>query len=235
MTSIDGRQSRAPRSIATVPIGLMRTRLPLVSPPTLPEIRLHQAGPGSGVARLAGVDAAPPYWAYCWAGGLALARHLLDHPQTVAGLRVLDLGAGSGVVAIAAAIAGARKVTAADVDVNAVTATTLNARANGVDIETLCEDLTAKSPPPVDVIAAGDLFYEEGLAERVTGFLDRCAAAGIPVLVGDPRRRHLPLPRLRLLAEYDVPDFGDGEGTRQSAVYAFVPASSPITLAAGRA
>src|SRR5262249_10318086 len=150
-----------------------------------------------------------PYWAHLWAGGLALARHILDRPETVAGRRVLDLGAGSGIVGIAAARAGAAQVIAADVDRYALTALGLNAAANPVSIATVWGDATARPPPPVDLVAVGDLFYECDLAARVTAFLDRCTGAGIDVLIGDPGRAFLPRSRLRLLAEYPVSDLGE--------------------------
>ncbi|MFA7415350.1 MAG: 50S ribosomal protein L11 methyltransferase [Rhizobium sp.] len=204
--------------------------LALAPAAALPEISLYTAHPGSGLWRLLeagedddGADPATPYWAYRWAGGTVLARHILDRPETVGGLRVLDLGAGSGVVGIAAAKAGAATVIAADVDRNAIVATGLNARANGVEIEAVCGDLTGGPAPDVDLVAVGDLFYDRDIAVRVTGFLDRCLAAGITVLVGDPGRAYLPHGRLRLLAEYPVPDFADpGNATRKPGlVYSF--------------
>ncbi len=166
-----------------------------------------------------------PYWAYDWGGGLALARHLLDHPGIVAGRRVLDLGTGSGVVAIAAALSAARQVIAADVDRYAIAATQLNAAANGVGVDTLLGDLTAGRAPDTDLLLVGDLFYEEGLARRVTDFLGRCLDAGIAILVGDPGRAFLPRARLRLVAEYPGVDFGDTApgGLRTNAVFAFGP------------
>lgn len=177
--------------------------------------------------RFANADSAfgNPYWAYHWGGGLALARHVLDHPGIVTGKRVLDLGTGSGVVAIAAAKAGAKSVLAADVDPYAIVAAQLNATANGVSVATMRGDLTAGSPPKVDVLLVGDLFYEAELAKRVTAFLDRCLAANIVVLVGDPWRAFLPRSRLRLLAEYPGGDFGSGDNAelRLNAVFAFKP------------
>ncbi|MEJ6783884.1 50S ribosomal protein L11 methyltransferase [Aminobacter sp. Piv2-1] len=195
--------------------------------PALPGIRLYAAHPGSGLRRLAagqGDDAPPPYWAYQWAGGLALARHFHARPETVAGRRVLDLGAGSGLVGIAAMTAGARSVIAAEIDANAVAAIGLNAALNGVALTVLADDLLGGPPPAVDLVAAGDVFYDAGLAGRVTGFLDRCLAAGVAVLVGDPGRSGLPRQRLRPVAEYDVADVGlaSGTGTVPGAVYAFV-------------
>jgi predicted nicotinamide N-methyase len=209
----------------------IRENLPLAPVASVPEIRLHKAVPGSGLRRLAAADArgfGSPYWAYDWGGGLALARHILDRPETVAGRRVLDLGAGSGIVAIAAAMAGAGPVVAADIDRYAIAAIGLNAAANGVAIETILGDLTAGPPPAVDLVTAADLFYERRLAARVTAYLDRCLAAGIEVLIGDPRRAFLPQARLRLIADYPVADFGEAAGgtTKPGAVFALVPAAS---------
>jgi len=193
--------------------------------PTVPEVRVHKATPRSGLWRLAETDAAfgNPYWAYHWGGGLALARFVLDQPALVTGRRVLDLGAGSGVVAIAAAKAGAFSVVAADVDPYAIAAVGLNAEANGVKVETLLGDLTMGAPPDVDVVLVGDLFYEAELANRVATFLDRCLALGINALVGDPWREFLPRHRLELLAEYPGVDFGSGAqpGAAPNAVFAF--------------
>lgn len=203
----------------------VRTNMRIAPVPSLDGIRLYTAHPGSGLRRLAGQgeDAPPPYWAYRWAGGTVLARYILDRPETVSGLRVLDLGAGSGIVAIAAAKAGARTVIAADIDPRAVAATGLNAALNGVTVETLLADLAAGPPPEVDVIAVGDLFYERELAIRVTAFLDRCLACGIRILIGDPGRAFLPHERLRLLAEYPVADFGElaGDISRPGLVFSF--------------
>ena len=149
----------------------------------------------SGLSRLADPDddsGLPPYWAYQWAGGMVLARYIFDHPATVAGRRVLDLGAGCGIVGIAAALAGAGEVIAADTDRNAAAALELNAAMNGVALTVVGDDLTAGPPPAVDLVLAGDVYYDPGLALRVTAFLDRCVAAGIEVLIGDPGRAYLP-------------------------------------------
>ena len=217
----------------------IKANLRLTPVPALPEIQLYTAHPGSGLRRLIdphrsadddavepdGPEPQPPYWAYAWAGGAVLARYLLSQPQSVVGRRVLDLGAGSGLVGIAAAKAGASAVMAAEIDRNGVAAIGLNAAANGVEITILDQDITTGLPPAVDVVLAGDVFYDREVALRVIPFLDRCLAAGIEVLVGDPRRDDLPLSRLRLLAEYQVPDFGDAKGaeTRPSGVFAFEP------------
>jgi predicted nicotinamide N-methyase len=170
----------------------------------------HEA---TGLWRIAeGPDPPPPYWAFPWAGGLALARHVLAHPDIVRGLSVLDLGCGSGLVAIAAMKAGARSAIATDVDAFAIAATTANAEANEVAVSVIGHDITGGAPPAVDVVLVGDLFYEAPLGRRVGAFLDQCVAGGISVFVGDPRRAHLPSGRLMLVAEYDVPDVGDVEG-----------------------
>lgn len=201
----------------------IRERLPLEPVPGVPEIRLHRAGPRSGLMHLARADPdfGSPYWARPWGGGLALARHVLDHPDVVAGKRVLDLGAGSGLVAIAAALAGASAVKAVDVDPYAVAAARLNAAANGATIETVQADLVDGEPPDVDLLLVGDLFYDPELAARVEAFLRRCLAARVAVLIGDPWRAPLPAARLRVLAEYPVADFGDPNGAaRAAAVFA---------------
>lgn len=206
-------------------VAFIQDRLPLEPVPGVPEIRLHRAGPRSGLMRLARADPdfGSPYWARPWGGGLALARHVLDHPEHVAGKRVLDLGAGSGLVAIAARLAGAAVVMAADVDPYAVTATRLNAATNGVAVEALGVDLTGGDPPDVDLMLVGDLFYDPILAARVEAFLRRCAARGIAVLIGDPWRAPLPADRLRVVAEYPVADFGDpGGATRTAAVFELI-------------
>jgi predicted nicotinamide N-methyase len=155
---------------------------------------------------------------------LALARYLLDHPDSVAQKRVLDLGAGGGLVAIAAMKAGARQATAIDVDPDAIDAIALNAEANAVTVAALCGNPLNGPPPDFDLVLVGDLFYEAGLAARATAFLDRCRQAGIGALVGDPGRASLPRARLERLAEYRLADFGDAPdaAATASAVFAFV-------------
>ncbi len=176
------------------PVAFIKANLPISPVPSIPEIRLHTAGPASGLWRLAGRREADPapYWAYPWAGGAVLARYLLDRPEIVVGRRVLDLGAGSGLVAIAAAKAGAAAVTAVDIDANAIAAIGLNAAINGVDIVARAADIIEDPPPEIDLLVVGDLFYDPTLALRVMAFLRRCQASGIEVLIGDPERAHLP-------------------------------------------
>jgi predicted nicotinamide N-methyase len=147
------------------PLAAILADMPLRPVPFTPGIRLHLAHPRSGLRRLGDSDE-PPYWAYVWGGGAALARYILGHPQTVAGRRVLDLGAGGGIVGIAAALAGARQVLASDTDPNALAVLGVNAAANGIAIEIQPGDLTAGPPPDVDLVAVGDLFYAADLGRR---------------------------------------------------------------------
>jgi predicted nicotinamide N-methyase len=177
--------------------------------PGLPGIRLHLADDAASVWRATefalGIAGAPiPFWAFAWAGGLALARFVAEHPDEVRGRRVLDFATGSGLVAIAAALAGASAVTAADIDPFAEAAVALNARANGVRLAFVGRDLLDEEPPDVDVLLAADTWYEGPLAERVLPWLRAAARQGTRVLVGDPGRRYLPTNGLAPLASYDV-------------------------------
>ncbi|WP_439473032.1 class I SAM-dependent methyltransferase [Brevundimonas sp.] len=184
--------------------------LHLTPAPSRPDIRLYAAHAASGLDRLSAADDAPaPYWAYGWGGGAALAFYLQEHPEAVAGRRVLDLGCGSGLVGVAAMKAGAALVLAVDIDPHAVVATQLNAEANGVAVETMCADLLDGPPPAVEVVLAGDVFYSRALARRSLPFLRRCRDAGLSVLIGDPGRASLPRTRLTRIAAMDVPDFGE--------------------------
>jgi predicted nicotinamide N-methyase len=148
----------------------------------------------------------PPFWAFAWAGGQALARYVLDHADCVRGKHVLDLASGSGLVAIAACKAGAREVTAADIDAFALDAAKLNAEANDVELICLGDDLLSRHTfERWDVVLAGDIFYERDTAKRALAFVTRQAARGATVLIGDPGRSYLPKERLTMLAEYSVP------------------------------
>ena len=149
-------------------------------------------------------DAPLPYWAFAWAGGLALARYLDDHSEAVVGRRVCDLGSGSGLCAIAALRAGASEATGADVDRFAAAAIVLNARANRQRVSVVQRDLLDEEPPEVDLLLAGDCWYEARLAQRVLPWLQRARERGIDVLVGDPGRRYLPVEALVELASYEV-------------------------------
>jgi predicted nicotinamide N-methyase len=183
----------------------------------VPEIRLHQASEPIGVWERTELAAGrtnldPPFWAFAWAGGQALARHLLDHPEAVKGRRVIDIASGSGLVAIAAARAGAATVTAYDIDPLAAAAITVNAGANGEAVLPVCADVLDEVLN-VDVMLVADAFYERDLAERVMRFLERGHARGADVLAGDFGRAYLPRDRLRALAAYDVPGLSMLEGS----------------------
>lgn len=207
------------------------TRLRAV--PLVPEIALHAADEALPLwhkteEQLRNISLPPPFWAFAWAGGQALARHLIDHPARVAGRRVLDLGAGSGLVAIAAARAGAVPVIACDIDRFAAAAIALNADANDVCVEVSCEDLLDRPAPRdarYDLILVGDLWYEADTAARVLAFLDRHMQAGTDVLIGDPGRAYLPTGRLVKCGEYAVPvnrDIEDGD-IKHAAVWRLRP------------
>jgi predicted nicotinamide N-methyase len=195
---------------------IIRTGTELRSMPLLPEIRLYQAGDPISMwqqtERATGQDDLdPPFWAFPWAGGQGLARYLLDHPETARGRRVIDVASGSGLVAIAAAKAGAESVTAYDIDPLAVAAVSVNAAVNGVTVQAVCADILDQDGPPppgADLVLAADAFYERDLAVQVMKFLERCRARGAAVLVGDFGRRYLPYSRLAALASYDVPGLG---------------------------
>lgn len=197
----------------------IRERLPLAPAPTLPQLVTHQATPKSGLGRIA--QDGTPFWAYCWPGGLALAHHIFAHPDLVRNRKVLDLGTGSGLVAIAAAMSGAPDVTAIDIDHRAVIAASLNAKANAVNLTTRCLDILDREPLPVDLVTVGDLFYDPALAERVLACLTRYQAKGIDVLIGDPGRAFLPAPKLARVSAYLAPDIGIGApiSKKESGIY----------------
>jgi predicted nicotinamide N-methyase len=186
----------------------------LLSPPLVPEIRLHLAEESLPIwqkteEELGEINVPPPYWAFAWAGGQALSRYLLDNPELVAGKRVLDLGAGSGLQAIAAAKAGASHVLAADIDALALAAAGLNAAANGVELAVTQEDLLARAPDnwpdSWDVVLVGDLYYERQLADAVTRYIDAAASDGALILIGDPQRSYFPRGAFEKCAEFQVP------------------------------
>ena len=182
----------------------------LIAQPLVPEIRLHLAEESVPIWQktedeLGETNVPPPYWAFAWAGGQALARYVLDNPILMAGMRVLDLGAGSGLTAIAAMRAGAASVLANDIDAFALAACHLNSRANGVVVATSGADLLAGAPEGYDVILVGDLFYERQLADKVLEFIEAAAKNGAVVLVGDPQRTYFPKDRFQRVAEYSVP------------------------------
>jgi len=176
--------------------------------PLVPEITLRQADEPFALWERTG-DALP-FWAFAWAGGQALARYVLDHPAVVAGREVLDLASGSGLVAIAAARAGAAHVTAVDIDPLAIAAITTNAHANNVTVTTLAADVLDEPAIDADVVLAGDVCYDRAMAARVLPFLTR-AARHATVLVGDPGRAHFPRTGYTALARYEVPVTGNLE------------------------
>jgi predicted nicotinamide N-methyase len=199
------------------PEAFIRAHTALAAPPLLPEIPLYLATAVTPIwhateAWFAARGVPPPFWAFAWAGGQALARYVLDTPEAVAGLRVLDFATGSGLVAIAAARAGASRVVAADIDPFAAVAATLNAEANGVAIELCTDDVIESSPAGFDLILAGDICYEKPAVMRFEPWLRARARDGARVLLGDPGRAYLPETGLREVAAYDVPTPVDLEG-----------------------
>ena len=185
------------------------THTALSTPPLVPEIRLYLATEITPIwqateAMLEESGVAPPFWAFAWAGGQALARHILDHPEYVAGKSVLDFGAGSGLLSIAARLAGAAGVCAADIDPLACAAIRLNARENRVEVATTMEDVI-DSASTVDTVLVGDMCYERPLAERLIRWLRGLAAQGVEVLLGDPGRTYKPTSGLTEIARYMVP------------------------------
>ena len=187
----------------------VRDNTRLLVPPLTPELRLHLADEAVPLWRkteenLGEMGLPPPFWAFAWAGGQALARYILDNPDLVAGKRVLDFASGSGLVAIAAAMAGAGAVEASEIDAFAEIAIAINATENAVAVTALAEDVVG-ADRGWDVVLAGDVSYQKDMAEAATAWLERLAARGALVLIGDPRRSYLALDRLECLIEYRVP------------------------------
>ena len=209
---------------------MIRAGTELSSAPLVPDIRLHLAGDPISLWRRTeltsgrtGLD--PPFWAFAWAGGLALARYLLDHPETVRGRPAIDIASGSGVAAIAAAMAGAAAVTAYDIDPVAAVAIRMNAAANGVTVPTVCADVLDQDDFPVPgggLVLVADAFYERNLAGKVTKLAERGHARGSAILVGDFGRAYLPRDRLVQLASYDVPGqrMLEGSDIKRTAIWA---------------
>ena len=205
---------------------LANTRLQ--RPPHTPELELQLADEITPIWRmteeaLEEMGVPPPFWAFAWAGGQALARYVLDHPRVVAGKSVIDFATGSGLVALAAMQAGAARVLAADIDVFCEAAVRLNAERNGVAVDFTDENLLDQPPPAwAQVILAGDICYEKPLAERVLAWLGEAKAAGATVLIGDPGRSYFPREGLQKLAEYQVPTTRELEdmAVKKTAVWA---------------
>jgi predicted nicotinamide N-methyase len=200
----------------------------LQRPPHAPELRLYLADELTPLWQLTAeergeTEVPPPFWAFAWAGGLAIARYLLDHPAEVAGKRVLDIAAGSGLCAIAAMRAGAVRALAADIDPFCPAAVALNARANGLSVAFTGRDLLDADPPETDLILAGDVCYEQAPAARILAWLRAAHARGIRVLIGDPGRAYCPRQSLTVLAEYQVPTTRELEDSevKWAGVYSF--------------
>jgi predicted nicotinamide N-methyase len=212
----------------TAPADFIRSNTALIAPPLVPEVRLHLATELVALWRsteeeLAAQGVPPPYWAFAWAGGQALARYILDRPQIVAGKSVLDFGSGSGLVAIAAMKAGARAARASDVDIFAAAAIALNARANDVEIEADTRDLIG-SAFDGDTILVGDMCYERPLADRLLDWLHDQRERGRAVLLGDPGRSYFPKAGIEKLASYSVQTTRELEDReiRETGVYELV-------------
>lgn len=194
----------------TEPTAFILDNTDLLRPPHVPEIELHLASEVHELwtkteSELEEIGLPPPFWAFAWAGGQGLARYVLDHPQVVAGKRVLDFASGSGLVAIAAAKAGASDVTAADIDPWTEHAIALNAGHNGTSIHFEGRDLIGDPLAGVDVVLAGDVFYDKAFADALVPWLGALSKRGVTVLAGDPGRSYLPRERLTALATYEVP------------------------------
>ena len=191
------------------PEDFIRANTRLEAPPLVPEVRLHLASEvvplwEATEEELARQGLPPPFWAFAWAGGQALARYLIDHPEVVRGKRVLDFAAGSGLQGIAAGLAGARSVEAVEIDAFACAACRLNAAANGVEITVTGADIVGSDNPGWDVVLAGDVCYERPAAERITAWLRGLANDDCLVLLGDPGRTYLPRQGLERLIAYGV-------------------------------
>jgi predicted nicotinamide N-methyase len=191
------------------PEAFIRENTALQPVPHAPEISLYVADEITPIWKmteegLGAMGIAPPFWAFAWAGGQALARYVLDNPEIVAGKQVLDFASGSGLVAIAAMKAGAARTLACDIDPICRAAIAVNAEANGVSVQATIADLLDQPPPAVDVILAGDICYEKTVTGRVMRWLEAARAAGIQVLIGDPGRTYFPKSGLQQLAQYEV-------------------------------
>jgi predicted nicotinamide N-methyase len=199
------------------PALFVRRNTVIAAPPLVPEIRLHLATEITPIWQatedtLSRSGVPPPFWAFAWAGGQALARYLLDHSDQVAGRCVLDFGAGSGLVAIAAGMAGAARVLAAEIDHFAAAAIASNAKLNDVELEVITTDLIGTNDPRWQLVTAGDVCYEQPMAGRVTTWLRSLAERGSVVLLGDPGRAYLPADGLCERARYPVPTSREIEG-----------------------
>ena len=194
----------------TDPEVFIRDNTGVLTPPHVPEVKLRMATEAHDLwlkteEELEEIGLPPPFWAFAWAGGQALARYVLDHPDEVAGKRVVDFASGSGIVGIAAMRAGAGHVLATDIDPFCGAALAVNGELNGVRIDFTDQNLLDAPPPDVDVILAGDICYEKPLATQVMDWLAAAHVRGTRVLIGDPGRSYFPRVGLEKLAEYEVP------------------------------
>ena len=194
----------------TAKADFIRANTAVMTPPHVPEIALHLADEAHDLwhrteEELQEIGLEPPFWAFAWAGGQGLARYVLDHPECVSGRRVLDFATGSGLVAIAAAHAGAAAVTANDIDPFCETAVALNAGLGGVEIGWDGRDLAGRELSGFDVLLAGDVFFDREMTAKLVPWLEKVAGSGTEILVGDPGRAYLPRERLTFLAAYEVP------------------------------
>jgi predicted nicotinamide N-methyase len=209
------------------PAQFVRATCRLARVPHVAEIRLHLSDDVLGLWQRTedarGPVQPPPFWAFAWPGGQALARYVLDHADLVAGRTVLDLGSGSGLVAIAAAMAGAAAVLASEIDALAVAAIGLNARANGVPAPAILGDVLDGDGEGAEVVLAGDVWYSRSLAERVLAFIERARARGASVLVGDIGRAFLPRERFRVLEARDVPVIAELEDSSVKRTMVWTP------------
>jgi predicted nicotinamide N-methyase len=206
----------------------IRSETVIASPPLVPEIRAHlitEACPlwRAGEKELDRLGIPPPYWAFAWPGGQALARYVLDAPELTRGRTVLDFGAGCGLEAIAAAKSGAKRVIASDLDPIACAAIALNARLNGVELETTTRDLIGDPCDGWEVVLAGDVLYDPKPAQDILQWLERLAERGIEVLLADPGRGLADLSRWRSVATYEAPADVDVAGTITRKTVLYVP------------
>ena len=211
----DADEARAARIAARLPLGPV---------PAVPGLSLHLATSQSRLSDLLGPGGQTPYWAYCWAGGLALAAHILAHPEVVADRNIVDFGAGSGLVGLIAARAGAASVTAIEPDAMARAAIALNAVANNTHLRIVPP--ADWVPEPGSLVLAGDVFYAPAVARQSLATLRRAALAGADILIGDPGRRDLPLNHLTPVAAYPVTDFGSGNTRVDATLYRLTARSS---------
>ena len=214
------------------PEGFIRANTALAEPAMVPEFKLWLASEYVPIWQateewLERQNVDPPYWAFCWPGGQALARHLLDHAHLVSGKRVIDFAAGSGVASLAAARAGAASVIANDIDALSLVAARLNAAGSGLLIETSSEDWLAgpEGEPAADVVLAGDVCYERAMSARALGWLKGHAARGRLVLLGDPGRNYFSAQGLQELARYRIPTSLqlENRGMRETVVWRVLP------------